>query len=95
MKISLIALALSTASAAHRRLAEQLDLPKLAEDADEGLLGSRVLFQLESSDDAAGVAAKVSSVLDCGSSPERIFRSAGKFEAAHKQAGLDLSLIHI
>ena len=89
MKVSLIALALSTVSAARRRLAEQLDLPKLAEDADEGLLGSRVLFQLESSVDASSIAAKVSSVLDCGSSPERIFRSAGKFEAAHKQAGLD------
>ncbi|KAH8062750.1 serine-type endopeptidase [Aureococcus anophagefferens] len=90
MKISLLALALTTVSAARRRrLAEQLDLPKLAEDADEGLLGSRVLFQLESSVDASSVAAKVSSILDCGSSPERIFRSAGKFEAAHKQAGLD------
>jgi subtilisin family serine protease len=89
MKVSLIALALSTVSAARRRLAEQLDLPKLAEDADEGLLGSRVLFQLESSVDASSIAAKVSSVLDCGSSPERIFRSAGKFEAAHAAAGLD------
>ena len=91
MKISLLALALTTASA-RRRLAEQLDLPKLAEDADEGMLSSRVLFKIDEAyrGDAAAVADKVATILECDAAPVRVFREGGKFEAAHEAAGLDL-----
>ena len=54
---ALVALALTTSAdaARNRRLQDDLDVPKLYEDADEGLLGSRVLFKIDDDhrDDAA------------------------------------------
>jgi subtilisin family serine protease len=94
IKSALLALALTSGDAKslrsrRRRLADQLDLGQLSQDAGEGLLGTRVLFKLERGADAS-VAERVASDLDCDSAPTRVFRDAGKFEAGHKAAGLDL-----
>ena len=94
LKSALIALALTTSADAkrNRRLADRLDVAKIAEDAEEGKLSSRVLFKIDDDhrDDAAAVADKVATILECDSAPARIFRDAGKFERGHKAAGLDL-----
>ncbi|KAH8062752.1 serine-type endopeptidase [Aureococcus anophagefferens] len=94
IKSALLALALTSGDAKslrsrRRRLADQLDLGQLSQDAGEGLLGTRVLFKLERGADAS-VAERVASDLDCDAAPARVFRDAGKFEAGHKAAGLDL-----
>ncbi|KAH8071504.1 serine-type endopeptidase [Aureococcus anophagefferens] len=90
---ALVALALTTSAdaARNRRLQDNLDVPKLYEDAEEGKLSSRVLFKIDEAHrgDAAAVADKVASILECDAAP-RVFREGGKFEAAHKAAGLDL-----
>ncbi|KAH8064422.1 serine-type endopeptidase [Aureococcus anophagefferens] len=91
---ALVALALTTSAdaARNRRLQDNLDVPKLYEDAEEGKLSSRVLFKIDEAHrgDAAAVADKVASILECDAAPARVFREGGKFEAAHKAAGLDL-----
>ena len=91
---ALVALALTTSAdaARNRRLQDNLDVPKLYEDAEEGMLSSRVLFKIDEAHrgDAAAVADKVASILECDAAPARVFREGGKFEAAHKAAGLDL-----
>ncbi|KAK7242420.1 serine-type endopeptidase [Aureococcus anophagefferens] len=94
LKSALLALALTSGDAKslrsrRRRLADQLDLGQLSQDAGEGLLGTRVLFKLERGADAS-VAERVASDLDCDAAPARVFRDAGKFEAGHKAAGLNL-----
>ena len=49
LKSALIALALTTSADAkrNRRLADRLDVAKIAEDAEEGKLSSRVLFKID------------------------------------------------
>ena len=94
LKSALMALALTTSADAkrNRRLADRLDVAKIAEDAEEGKLSSRVLFKIDDDhrDDASAVADKVATILECDSAPTRVFRDAGKFERGHKAAGLDL-----
>ncbi|KAH8062755.1 serine-type endopeptidase [Aureococcus anophagefferens] len=73
LKSALIALALTTSADAkrNRRLADRLDVAKIAEDAEEGKLSSRVLFKIDDDhrDDAAAVADKVATILECDSAP--------------------------
>ena len=79
-----------------RRLEDSLDMEKLSEDAAVGALGSHVLFKLDGDDalvkrgDAAAVTAKVVDALGCDGEATRVFRHAGKHEAAHAAFGLDL-----
>jgi hypothetical protein len=79
-----------------RRLEASLDMAKLSEDAAVGALGSHVLFKLDGDDalvkrgDAAAVTAKVVGALGCDGEATRVFRHAGKHEAAHAAFGLDL-----
>ena len=79
-----------------RRLEDSLDMAKLSEDAAVGALGSHVLFKLDGDDalvkrgDAAAVTAKVVGALGCDGEATRVFRPAGKHEAAHAAFGLDL-----
>ena len=99
-----IALALALLAAAsdalpppggHRRLADQLDLSRLEEAAGEGRLGAGISFKLDGSHkmslagEKSRLATAVARRLDCGGAT-RLFRDAGKHEAAHKAAGLDL-----
>ncbi|KAH8078804.1 serine-type endopeptidase [Aureococcus anophagefferens] len=71
-------------------------MEKLSEDAAVGALGSHVLFKLDGDDalvkrgDAAAVTAKVVDALGCDGEATRVFRHAGKHEAAHAAFGLDL-----
>ena len=78
-----------------RRLADQLDLSRLEEAAGEGRLGSKINFKLDGNHkmsrkgETSRLATKVARRLHCGK-PTRVFRDAGKHEAAQKAAGLDL-----
>jgi len=94
-----LALALSAApasalSSGSRRLRDSVDLPKLYEASGKGQLGTKIHYKLDAAAAAASgadaVAGEVASKLDCDKTPSRIFRAAGKHEAAHKAAGLDL-----
>ena len=99
-----IALALALLAAAsdalpppggHRRLADQLDLSRLEEAAGEGRLGAGISFKLDGSHkmslagEKSRLATAVARRMDCGEAT-RLFRDAGKHEAAQKAAGLDL-----
>ncbi|KAH8045130.1 serine-type endopeptidase [Aureococcus anophagefferens] len=86
----LIALALGAT-----RAEVDLNMVKMAADAHEGLLSSRILFKLDPSDvsvkaEPDAVASKVADKIGCGTKPARVFRPAGKFEAAHKAFDLHL-----
>ncbi len=99
MNAIVLALALSAAPASalasgSRRLRDSVDLPKLYEASGKGQLGTKIHYKLDAAAAAASgadaVAGEVASKLDCDKTPSRIFRAAGKHEAAHKAAGLDL-----
>ena len=83
------------ASRRSRRLADQLDLSRLEEAAGEGRLGAKINFKLDGNHkmslkgETSRLATKVARRLQCGD-PTRVFRDAGKHEAAQKAAGLDL-----
>ena len=83
------------ASRRSRRLADQLDLSRLEEAAGEGRLGAKINFKLDGNHkmslkgETSRLATKVARRLQCGN-PTRVFRDAGKHEAAQKAAGLDL-----
>ena len=75
-------------------------LQKYGQEADDGLLTSKILFKMKreatrsglrgaAETGLAGAAADVARAIDCGA-PSRVFRAAGKFEDAHVAAGLDL-----
>ena len=78
-----------------RRLADNLDLPKLLDAGKKGHVGSRINFKLDKDHKlvarghTADLATKVAKKLDCGP-PSRKFRDAGKHEASQKAFGLDL-----
>ena len=78
-----------------RRLADQLDLSRLEEAAGEGRLGAGISFKLDGSHkmslagEKSRLATAVARRMDCGEAT-RLFRDAGKHEAAQKAAGLDL-----
>ena len=78
-----------------RRLADNLDLPKLHEAGKQGHIGSKINFKLDKAHElvarghTADLAAKVAEKLDCGP-PSRVFRDAGKHEASQKAFGLDM-----
>jgi hypothetical protein len=78
-----------------RRLADQLDLSRLEEAAGEGRLGAGISFKLDGSHkmslagEKSRLATAVARRMDCGGAT-RLFRDAGKHEAAQKAAGLDL-----
>ena len=83
------------ASRRSRRLADQLDLSRLEEAAGEGRLGAGISFKLDGSHkmslagEKSRLATAVARRMDCGEAT-RLFRDAGKHEAAQKAAGLDL-----
>ena len=88
--VALIALALGVT-----RAEVDLNMVKMAADAHEGLLSSRILFKLDPSDvsvaaEPDAVASKVADKIGCGTTPARVFRPAGKFEEAHKAFDLHL-----
>ena len=73
-------------------------LQTYAQEADDGLLGSKILFKMKrettglrgaAKNGLDGAAADVARAIACGA-PSRVFRAAGKFEDAHVAAGLDL-----
>jgi subtilisin family serine protease len=85
----LVALALGV------RAEVDLNMVKMAADAHEGLLSSRILFKLDPSDvsveaEPDAIASKVADKIGCGTKPARVFRPAGKFEEAHKAFDLHL-----
>ena len=79
-----------------RRLRDRLDLVRLARDSDEGKLGTKLLFKLDAGHKLVGkgktdkLANQVAKVIDCEDDARRVFRAAGKHEAAHVAAGLNL-----
>ncbi|KAH8063087.1 serine-type endopeptidase [Aureococcus anophagefferens] len=78
-----------------RRLADNLDLPKLLDAGKQGHIGSKISFKLDKAHKlvarghTADLATKVARKLDCGP-PSRKFRDAGKHEASQKAFGLDM-----
>ena len=103
MKTTILALALlaSTTTADpsnlraggdRRRLADKLDMHRLAKSAEDGQLGRKINFKLDPSHrEDPQLAEKIAEAIDCGSNTAtRIFRDVGKHEADHKAAGLDM-----
>ena len=74
-------------------------LQKYGQEADDGLLGSKILFKMKreasglrgaAGTSLAGAAADVALAIDCGA-PSRVFRAAGKFEDAHVASRVEIS----
>ena len=91
-----LALALALATPASAAIVSEDGGPSTYADlAAKGQLGSKITFKIDGdylshSQLASGSAAQViGGVIGCGPA-KRLFRDAGKHEAAHKAAGLDL-----
>ena len=74
-------------------------LQKYGQEADDGLLTSKILFKMKrpgsglrgaAETSLAGAAADVARAIDCGA-PSRVFRAAGKFEDAHVASRVEIS----
>ena len=77
-------------------------LQKYGQEADDGLLTSKILFKMKreatrsglrgaAETGLAGAAADVARAIDCGA-PSRVFRAAGKFEDAHVASRVESNL---
>ncbi|KAH8092281.1 serine-type endopeptidase [Aureococcus anophagefferens] len=73
-------------------------LQKYGQEADDGLLTSKILFKMKrpgsglrgAAKTLDGAAADVALAIDCGA-PSRVFRAAGKFEDAHVASRVEIS----
>mmetsp|Transcript_15941 Transcript_15941/g.51919 ORF Transcript_15941/g.51919 Transcript_15941/m.51919 type:complete len:104 (+) Transcript_15941:188-499(+) len=74
-------------------------LQKYGQEADDGLLTSKILFKMKrpgsglrggAETSLAGAAADVALAIDCGA-PSRVFRAAGKFEDKHVASRVEIS----